>query len=194
MKHLRKFENFKINEEESVGWISTALLLISLGTISAKDIEENPKEVKEVVDTLTSKDVDTLKTINDIKDQLKYIEVKDKVYSLLELNKSYDIFINSESQKTFDGNFLKFINHVNSNNNLPIDIGVFMIDINTPTGVINLPLYNLKLNINGVSTTLSTTSLNDTSDININLNIKNNFYIGIMTNKSYNNIGFGFTF
>jgi hypothetical protein len=184
MKHLRKFENFKINEEESLkNWISTAMLLLSLGVVSAKDMEDNPKGVKEVIDTMGTKTIDSLNVIKDIKNESEDVKVDGKSYQLLSLNKSYDIFKNSPSNE-----FIKYTNQ----KNFPINMGVYLIDFEMFQ---NIPLYNLNFNIGGTSTTISTTDISGKfQDISIDLSIKNNYYIGFTQTSRFSILGFKYKF
>ena len=85
-------------------------------------------------------------------------------------------------------NLIKYTNQ----KNFPINMGVYLIDFEMFQ---NIPLYNLNFNIGGTSTTISTTDISGKfQDINIDLSIKNNYYIGFTQTSRFSILGFKYKF
>lgn len=186
MNYLKKFESFSKSQNEGVNsWITAAMMLINIGFISAKSLNDHSYEIKKIVDTLNTKDRDSISIINDIIDESEENNL-DNPINLVKFNTAYQIFNQSDKSNTFNRDFLTFLNYTN-NNNFLLNPNIFLID---ERGSQRIPLYNISIDISDIVTT----NLIKYPNIIINVNINNNYYLGFDSNPSYTSLGIGVRF
>ena len=137
MNNIKKFKDFNSQNESVRNWISTFLLLTSLGVISKPESEKMPdSEKKEIVDNLDYKQIDSLSITNDL------INVGTDDYKKLE-----DVYNNSRKGTEFkETPFLDFIQDVSEFSKDMVSVEMFLVDIPIPGAILlNTPLYGVRI-------------------------------------------------